>query len=666
MSSAENHKNNQPFGSWPSTVSAALVAGKSPRLSEPFLHNGRVFWLQTLPEEKGRAALMMKQADSPRSYDWILPRPLSAKSRVHEYGGGSYCIAGDVLYFVLADDQAIYQLQLNSEKVEPRALTQDSEGKLRFADLVVDEHGQVLLAVCEDHSELSNDKPEPKNTLACIALDGSGVISTLAQGDDFYSNPALSPDGKYCCWLSWNHPDMPWDTTHLWLCHRSADGFFKKENARKIIAHSGQHCESSETREGKEGKESIFQPRFSPKGDLFFVSDRNNWWNIYRIPAADLHAEHVEIQSVCDMEAEFATPQWTFNMSSYDFLNADTLLASYTQNGMWQLCKIHLANSKQMETLTGPLASLHGINCEDNTAVFISSDTYKLPCVNTFSKGNISALTASDLPINTTEISQPLAFNFKTGKDRTETAYGFYYPPLNSEYSGNGEKPPMITLCHGGPTGATEAALNFKIQYWTNRGFAVLDVNYRGSTGFGRKFRQSLHKQWGIYDVDDVCTAAQFAVKQGWADPEKLIIKGSSAGGYTVLAALAFANTFKAGVSLYGIGDLETLASDTHKFEARYLDKLVGKYPQEKQLYYQRSPIHFVKNISCPLLVFQGLEDKVVPPNQAEAMVKAVKDKGLEVRYITFPDEGHGFRNAHNIEIMLDEELKFYQDTFAL
>ncbi len=646
MSSPQNNKQALPFGSWPSKITADLVAGNSPRLSEPKLSQGRCFWLQSLPEEKGRVAILMKHKNSEHAYDWILPRPLSAKSKVHEYGGGSYCVDGDDLYFVLADDQRVYHARLDKDNFEPHALTPDSDAKLRFADLELDKHGKQLIAVCEDHRKTDE---EAISSLVSIPLNGCGQLLTIAEGDDFYSSPAISPNKQYCCWLSWNHPHMPWDANLLWLCPRSPDGKFYQSNA-KVVTGTG---------------ESIFQPRFSPDGDLFFVTDRDNWWNIYRIETAQFDKDKAEAQQVTQLEAEFATPQWTFNMSTYDFLTADTLLATYTQNGVWYLCKVQLDTGHQ-EAIEGKRPAIHGINCENNMAVYIASDYDKRSAVNLFDDANISSLTANNTPVHQNELSHPVAFTFQTGDQGLNTAHGFYYPPANAKYTATQNKPPMITICHGGPTGATEASLNFKIQYWTNRGFAVLDVNYRGSTGFGRSYRHSLHGQWGIYDVDDVCAAADCAVNQGWADPEKLIIKGSSAGGYTVLAALAFRNTFKAGVSLYGIGDLETLVTDTHKFEARYLDKLVGNYPQQKAIYEQRSPIHYIDDISCPLLVFQGLEDKVVPPNQAETMVDAVRAKGLEVRYITFPDEGHGFRNAHNIETMLNEELRFYQDIFEL
>lgn len=651
-----------PFGCWPSAISADLVAGKSPRLAEPRVHNGQIFWLQSLPEEKGRITVMSKPLDAPPDQEprSLLPRPLSAKSKVHEYGGGSYCLHKDQLYFVLADDQQVYRVDLSSPQCEPEVLTSSDcqfsraeDNSLRFADLVIDPKGDQLLAVCEQH--FLHIHREPVTRLVTIPLDASGQLGVLAEGDDFYSSACVSHCGRFCAWLSWRHPDMPWDATRLWLAERGGHGRF--ENAHPLMTDT---------------TASRFLPRFSPGGDLYFVSDASNWWNLYRISAAQLGHSGASAEPVTHMEAEFATPQWTFGMSTYDFLNADEILATYTRDGNWYLASIALSDSgaitshqQAMDTQNAELTVIHGIHCHQDTAVFVGASPTSSTAIYQWHQSQMKPVLATESQLDAAEISVPQPFLFPTSAG-SDTAHGFYYPPHNSRYHNHTDKPPLIVICHGGPTGATDNALNYKIQYWTNRGFAVLDVNYRGSTGFGREFRHALHGQWGIYDVEDVCSAARFAVSQGWANPEQLIIKGSSAGGYTVLAALTFSTDFNAGVSLYGIGDLETLVRDTHKFEARYLDKLVGEYPMERSEYQQRSPIHFVDNISCPLLVFQGLEDKVVPPNQAEDMVNAVRNKGLTVEYITFEDEGHGFRNAHNITTMLEEEQRFYQRVFGL
>jgi len=652
-------KDSIAFGNWPAVVTTDMVAGKTSRLSEPCIDDRRLFWLQTLPEEKGRVTIMMQPADGSTPARSLLPRPLSTRSKVHEYGGGSYCVSGNRLYFVLADDQQVYCVDLDASSFDPQPLTTGTiafsaePSELRYADLTLSPNGEQLLAVCEQHFEDGTKHclahKEPVTRLVCIATNGSKSVSIIAEGCDFYASPAFSPCGRYICWLSWNHPNMPWDATQLNLAEQTPCGDY---SSVRIIAGNG--------------NESLFQPQFSPEGDLFFVSDNSNWWNLYQISAIELHQPNPKAIAILPIHAEFATPQWTFNMSTYGFLDQETILAASTKNGSWSLnllkhngskwSAFDLPDSKQYSVVSG-------IFCANQQAIFIASSPHALPAVIHYDATNIRPITSANPPIPQDDISIGISVAFPTGKDRQDKAYAFYYPPQNSKARA-GSAPPLIVTCHGGPTGATESDLNMKIQYWTNRGFAVMDVNYRGSTGFGRHYRHQLHKQWGIYDVEDVCNAAKYAVSQGWADQNKLIIKGSSAGGYTVLAALTFSDTFSAGVSLYGIGNLETLVQDTHKFEARYLDSLIGNFDTDQQTYYQRSPIHFVDQINCPLLVFQGLDDKVVPPNQAETMVNAVRAKGLEVRYVTFTDEGHGFRNADNIADMLEQELSFYNALF--
>lgn len=638
-------KTQRAYGSWPSSISTDMVIKGSPKLQETTINNGRIFWLQTLPDEKGRVSIMSYDGSQIQS---ILPRPLSAKSKVHEYGGGSYLIDDNMVYFVLADDQRIYAAEIGSTSAtaafSPTALIpENDERQLRFADLRLDRTHNRLIAVCEEHR---SDTREPLNYLAAIDLNGSGT-KTLVEGCDFYASPAISPCGKWLCWLSWNHPNMPWDATQLWLAAIQDNG---ELSTPRLIAGNG--------------NESLFQPRWSPDGDLFFVSDRNNWWNIYRYAVRD-----TEISQVTFLEAEFATPQWTFNMSTYAFLNSNTIIATYSRNGRWFLASIDISDPANavLKNIETEVTSIYGISAADHHGAFIGASEDGLPAIYRYNEKDspsTNAINPLPLEVGADDVSRPNAITFTT--TRGEKAYGYFYPPANADYHNNDARPPLIVTCHGGPTGATENSLDLKIQYWTNRGFAVLDVNYRGSTGYGRNYRQLLYKNWGIYDVDDVCAAAEYAVAQGWADPERLIIKGSSAGGYTVLAALTFRDTFKVGVSLYGIGDLDTLVQDTHKFEAKYLDKLVGDYEREHDLYEQRSPINYTEKLSCPLLVFQGLEDKVVPPNQAIKMVDAVKQKGLPVAYVEYADEAHGFRNSRNIAHMLKAEQYFYGRIFDI
>ncbi len=638
-------KTKRVYGSWPSSISTDMVIKGTPKLQETTVDEGRVFWLQTLPEEKGRVSIMRYDGNQIQS---ILPRPLSAKSKVHEYGGGSYLIDANRIYFVLADDQRVYSADIesaeNSIAFNPSPLIpENDERQLRFADLCLDKRHNRLVAVCEEHKSTAR---EPANYLATIDLDGSTGTRTLIEGCDFYASPKISPCGKWLCWLSWNHPDMPWDATQLWVAELKDGG---EPGTPLLVAGNG--------------NESIFQPNWSPDGELFFVSDRNNWWNIYRCPVPN-----AEVTQVTSLEAEFATPQWVFNMSTYAFLNAKSIIATYYQSGQWYLSTLDISDpaNTEIENIDVGVTSIDGISAADNRAAFIGASEKSLPAVYRFDGAFRSCTAINPLPleIRDEDISAPCAITFTT--THNQEAYGYFYPPMNSRYHDDGALPPLIVTCHGGPTGATDNNLNLKVQHWTNRGFAVLDVNYRGSTGYGRQYRQLLYKNWGIYDVDDVCTAAEYAVAQGWADPDRLIIKGSSAGGYTVLAALTFRDTFKAGVSLYGIGDLNTLVQDTHKFEAKCLDRLVGDYERDRDIYEQRSPIKHTEKLNCPLLVFQGLEDKVVPPNQAIKMVNAVKQKGLPVAYVEYADEAHGFRNSLNVAHMLKAEQYFYGRIFDI
>ncbi|MFT5082434.1 MAG: dipeptidyl aminopeptidase/acylaminoacyl peptidase [Lentisphaeria bacterium] len=648
-------KKHAPYGSWLSPISADMVAGKTPKISETQLCGKRIFWCESLPDEKGRVAIMM-QDDS--GSQCILPRPLSAKSKVHEYGGGAYCVNENTLYFVLADDQCIYRAEIGQADFVPERLS--PKGNFRFADLIVDTFANRLIAVCEDHnSPLGADAQEPRNSIVVISLadspelDGSDAaqrMCTLTQGQDFYSNPQLSNDGSQLCWLSWNHPAMPWDNTQLWLADISAAGL---SHIRQVAGN---------------GEESIFQPQWAAEGELFYVSDCANWWNIYSLSAHELMQGKPQSRAIYSFDAEFATPQWTFGMSTYGFVDDNTIVATYTRDGQWHLVRINTdkRTNSDIYPIQTDCSYIESVRCAGGRTVYIGASASASANIYVFDRIDGSdryALYPKKQVVDSEEFSRPQAMKFPSSEG--QSARVLFYPPHNKYFCGETGLPPVIVICHGGPTGASESSLNLKIQYWTNRGFAVADVNYRGSTGYGREFRRRLYGKWGEYDVDDVCAVVGYLERKKLVDARRCVIKGSSAGGYTVLATLAFRDTFSAGVSLYGIGDLELLAKDTHKFEARYMDTLVGPYPEQKALYQQRSPIHFVDNINCPLLVFQGLQDKVVPPNQAQAMVDATKTKGLPVAYVTYPDEAHGFRDGNTITHMLESEWLFYAAIFG-
>lgn len=681
------------YGNWPSSINDTLVAGKTPRISEPKLvvdaiGDQHCFWLQTLPQERGRTTIMRQTVHKNGTLSdthSLLVAPLSAQSKAHEYGGGVYCIGDNVLYFVDANDQRIYALSLPDIHQAPKAITPCSKGTWRFADLTLSADQTRLLAVCETHSACDHETTynEPIAHIAYIDLTSQKTHFLSIPKADFYSNPNLSPCGNYLTYLAWQHPNMPWDATSVYIAHITPHG---------DILHC--HCVK-----GQANNESIFQPQWAPNGDLYCVSDHNNWWNIYKLNNSTATQENVDIhhadwQPITQLDAEFATPQWVFGMRCYTFLDNNTLLSTYTQDGRWYSAIINNLHTSQpaLNVLTdindtytdiSTPVSVTTYTASQNThrhALFIGANAAKLPQVYALTlsldneKNNVQAapqttLTAlgdHQLDLNKNTLSFAQSFCFKTGikhkTPNTNQAYGFYYPPAHPDFTSVNStiKPPVMLLCHGGPTGATSTAFNPKIQYWTSRGFAVLDINYRGSTGFGRQYRQSLQKLWGLACVEDMCAAKHHAIKQGYAAQGKSIIKGSSAGGYTVLAALTFTNEFDVGVSLYGIGNLETLATDTHKFESRYLDSLIGPYPQTKASYIERSPIHFCEKITCPVLIYQGLKDNVVPPNQAQTMVDKLNFNAVPVHYYTYKNEGHGFRDAQNITHMLKTEHAFY------
>lgn len=617
-----------PYGHWPSPITAELLTAQSVRISEPQAVGDYLYWLESRPQEKGRNALVHKAAGAGAD---LLPTPHSIRTRAHEYGGAPYLATAQAIFYVLDSDQRIYRYDIAS--AETRAIT--PEGAYRYADFCYDHTRARLIAVREDCTQ---DAHQPISTIITLDLT-SGDIHLLVQGADFYSNPRLSPNGKQLSFLRWNHPNMPWDGTECVLVELDQPGHIIRTT---IIAGSA--------------RESIFQPRWSPAGELFFVSDRSNWWNIYRWDGTTSHAVHTA-------PAEFATPQWVFGMSCYGFLSDNEILCCFSQQGFWQLGVINTA-THVLTTIASVFRDITSIHCHNGKGYFIAASDQHSTQLWCYANGKITPLTASAPVIDASFFAAPHAVDFPTRDG--ESAHGFFYAPTNPDINQpTGQLPPLLVMCHGGPTGATESSLNLKIQFWTSRGFAVLDVNYRGSTGYGRQYRDRLKNNWGITDVIDVCSGVDYLATQNLIDKNKVAIRGSSAGGYTVLAALTFSDVFKAGASLYGIGDLEALARDTHKFEAHYLDSLVGEYPAQQKIYQERSPIHHIEQLNCPVIFLQGLQDKVVPPAQAEAMVAALQKKGIMTKYVTFEEEGHGFRQAQNIQRALNEELAFYLHVFG-
>ncbi|MGQ4646525.1 prolyl oligopeptidase family serine peptidase [Lyngbya aestuarii] len=621
-----------PYGSWKSPITADLIVAGTIGLGSIALDGEDIYWIEGRPAEAGRNVIVRWTPDG-KIAD-VTPSPFNVRTRVHEYGGGAVTVKDGTIYFSNFADQRLYQ---QTDSSTPEALT--PEAALRYADAVIDSHQGRIIGVREDHTGGGH---EPVNTLISINLKQGKDVQIIASGCDFYSSPRLSPDHSKLAWLSWNHPNMPWDSTQLWVAQFEEDGTLGQAE-----------CVAGGV------NESVFQPEWSPDGVLHFVSDRTGWWNLY-----SWHDR--EIRPLCLMEAEFGLPQWVFGMSTYGFESANRLICTYSQEGISYLASFD-RQRKQLEVIETPYTSISSLHVARGQAVFLGGSAteptavVRLDLIN----GAINELRrSSQLEIDDGYLSKPQTIAFPT--EEGLTAYGFFYPPQNKDYAApTGEKPPLIVKSHGGPTASTSSSFNLKIQFWTSRGFAFLDVNYGGSTGYGREYRQRLQDKWGIVDVDDCANGAKYLAQQGEVDSQRLAIAGGSAGGYTTLAALTFRDVFKAGASYYGVSDLEVLAKETHKFESRYLDGLIGPYPERQDLYQARSPIHFTEKLSCPVIFFQGLEDEVVPPNQAKMMVEALKQKGLPVAYVTYEGEQHGFRRAENIKRTLEGELYFYSQVFG-
>lgn len=631
MVSDMNQIQTAPYGSWKSPLTSDLIVSGMVSLEQVVLDGADIYWVEGRPAEGGRNVIVRRTPDG-KTTD-INPPPFNARTRVHEYGGASFSVRDGVVFFTDFADQRLYRQRPGDV---PQPLT--PADSLRFADAVIDEHRKLVICVCEDHS----NPADVRNSMVSIPMDGSGGIQVLACGNDFYSTPRLSPDGKQLAWLTWNHPNMPWDGTELWVGSLNAGGAL---------------VQSERVAGGAD--ESIFQPEWSPAGVLHFVSDRTGWWNLYRRRGA-------QVEPVHQADKEFGRPQWLFGMPTYAFASAERIVCSFTEKGIWRLAVIDTATGR-LEPIAGPYIDIGSVRCGAGKAVFIGGSTSESSAVvaHDLEAGGFEVLRrSSTILIEPGYLSAPEALEFATEGGRT--AHGFYYSPRNRDFTAPAdEKPPLLVRSHGGPTSATSSTLRLDIQFWTSRGFAVLDVNYGGSTGYGRDYRRRLDGQWGIVDIDDCVNGARHLVERGAVDGQRLAIRGGSAGGYTTLCALTFRDFFRAGASYYGVSDLESLARETHKFESRYLDRLVGPYPERRDLYRERSPIHFTDRLSCPVILFQGLEDKVVLPNQAEMMVDALRAKKLPVAYVPFEGEQHGFRRAENIKRALDGELYFYSRIFG-
>jgi len=619
-----------PYGSWRSPIDPAVVAAGGRRLAGPVLAaDGAVWWAEGRPAEGGRVVLMRRPTGG--ASEEATPAGTNVRTRVHEYGGGAWSLAGpDLVLFVDFADQRLYRLRLGEERVaivpEP-----DTPGGLRYADFRLAPDGATVVAVREVHGE-----GEAENQIVSLPLDGSAAPTVLASGRDFYSFPRVSPDGTRLAWTCWDHPNMPWDGTEL------------------FVAPLADPVDATLVAGGPE--ESVFQPEWDAEGRLHFVSDREGWWNLYR-------DEGETVTQLTAVEADLGHPQWLFGGSTYAFLEDGSIAVVHCERGEERLFLLD-PGAEPPRDLELPFTSFGfpSLSARGNAVAFAAASPARETAVVVYdaASGELETVReAGEESIEDAYVPIPRAIEFPTTEG--ETAHGFYYPPTNAEFEAPaGELPPLIVQSHGGPTSHTTPALDREFLFWTSRGFGVVDVNYRGSSGHGRAYAQRLRGGWGAIDTDDCIAATRHLVATGEADGERLAIRGGSAGGYATLCALVFHDDFATGASYYGVADAETLATDTHKFESRYLDGLIGPYPEQRDLYYERSPIHFVERLRVPVILFQGLEDEVVPPSQAETMVAALERNGVPHAYLAFAGEAHGFRRSETEIRCLEAELYFY------
>jgi dipeptidyl aminopeptidase/acylaminoacyl peptidase len=629
------------YGTWKSPITTSLITQGGLRLGEVRLDSRAAYCLEGRPAEGGRNAVVRLGATGARD---VLPPGFNARNRVHEYGGGAYAAHGGTVYFTNWDDQRIYAVSA-SRPPAPVTPAPASPHGLRYADLQVTPDGRHIVAVRERHEP----GQEAVNEVVAIPVSG-GDPAVLASGYDFYAFPRVSPDQSRIAWTAWRHPQMPWDGCELWTARLSSS--MKATGPRKVAGGES---------------ESIFQPSWSPDGSLHFISDRTGWWNLYALNEG-------RVRPLAPLDEECGVAQWVFGLSTYAFLDGGAV-AFVHQTAAGD--RIGLLEDGRWHDLDISYTSVGSVQAAGRDIWFVGANARTAPEVVRLNVDTARARVLKKslaLSVDAEYLSAPRPITFQTGpidgparrRNGSRVAHALFYPPHNPGYQAPaGERPPLIVISHGGPTSAASSALSLSVQFWTSRGFGVVDVNYRGSTGYGRAYRDALRGEWGIADVEDCVAAARHLAREGEADEARLIIRGGSAGGYTTLCALTFTSAFAAGASYYGVADAETLAKDTHKFESRYLDGLIGPYPAARETYFERSPAHFADRMSCPLIMFQGLEDKIVPPSQAEAMAEALDAGGLPYAYVAFEGEQHGFRKAENISRSLEAELYFYGRVFA-
>ncbi len=621
-----------PFGSWKSPIGIELVARSSHGWIGQLCADGeKLYALRNYTEEGGRGAVAWIHDDG-RSED-ITPAPYSARTRVYEYGGDCFAVKDDVVYFSNYPDDRLYR---HLPGREPEPIT--AEGAMRYADLVLDVRRNRLICIREDHTSAG----EAKHTIAAVHLDGDEYGTVLFDQADFVAFLSLSDDGSKLAWIAWNHPNMPFYSSSLWSADVQEDGSLT--NVQQVVP---------------EQEESVTDPRWSPDGSLYFCTDRNNWWNLHRWKSG-------KTENVCPAEAELGNPFWNIGLRMYRFLTPSRVVAAQNQMGTWQVIIID-TEAGRYETIPTPFTYI--IRLE-----LVGESLYMVAASATMSRSLVRLdLNSGDLVVLESSVQYPIAADCISAGQHiaypTENgleAYGFYHPPKNPDHEAPAEElPPLIINVHGGPTGSHKNALDMGVQFYTSRGFAVFNINYGGSAGYGREYRNRLRGQWGVVDVEDAVNGARYLVERGLADPKRTIVRGGSAGGFTTFAALAFKDYFRAGSSLFGISDVEVFHQETHKYESRYCETLIGPYPQSRDLYRERSAMSKVDEINAPLIIFQGGEDKIVPPNQSQFVARALSERDVPVVYIKFEGEGHGFRKFENVVTLAQSEQAFFGKIFG-
>jgi len=622
-----------PYGSWASPVTSGSLSSDRVVLDQPLVSAGRCLWLEGRPSEGGRVVLVADGRD-------VTPPPFNVRSRVHEYGGGAYTVDGDTVLFVDFADQRVHRVDL-SGSAQPVAITPPSDATVRYGDLRVDRDRGTVWCVREDHRRGG----EPVNEIVRLELDGPNEdFGTVAvTGPDFVMAPRLSPDGRTLAWVQWDHPSMPWDSTQLWTADVGAGGVLTEA----VLVAGGDGV-------------AVTEPRWAPDGRLVFLSDETGWANPYAVPPGGGNPS-----PLLRVERELGWPQWVLDRPSYAVAADGSLVVTWFEDGFGRLGRT--TADGRLEPLDVEGTAFDHVRAEGATVVALTHRADRPRAVLRVDLGSGAVeVVAEESQVSLPQglVSRPEAVSWTNGAG--EQVHGILYPPANAGVAAPaGTLPPLLVRTHGGPTSMTAPAFGLDTVFWTSRGIAVLDVNYGGSTGYGRAYRERLRGSWGLVDVDDCASGALAMAEQGRVDGTKLGIRGGSAGGFTTLAALTNTEVFAAGASHFGVSDLEALARDTHKFESRYLDSLVAPYPEGRDTYVERSPIHHVDSLSAPMILFQGLEDRVVPPSQAREMASAIRAKGLPVALLEFEGEGHGFRAAATVTTVHDAESWFYAKVFG-